>query len=160
MENKLHFILKEDGELYVMQEVEVPDFASKDYKMGSYLDALQRAKDNAIKVENKDEVILKILGRYPFDGLNTYLYKKGAIYSLEGYINGLTYKSSTGLGMRVEKSATIIFTKAAQPEETQENKIETLEMIIVKMSQFVPTEELDLFRATLSTKEIIILDSL
>lgn len=63
MENKLHFFIKEDGELYVTPEVpERPLGIGKvghilmDAPFIEYEQDLQTAKDNAIKVENKEEV--------------------------------------------------------------------------------------------------------
>jgi hypothetical protein len=90
---KLHFTLKENGKLYVIQDMpETPDFSSKEYKLGSHLDALQKAKDNAIEVLNQDEVLDRLWRKderinnpipFLFWKENMLPYPKDTIYSLE-----------------------------------------------------------------------------
>lgn len=81
-----HFILKEDGEVYFIQEM--PDEKTFEQVNGSnyhYLLALTKAKENAIKVENKDEIKLKLFQKHKpeFDGFENWFFKKDNVYSLE-----------------------------------------------------------------------------
>jgi hypothetical protein len=97
----LHFTIKEDGKLYVFKDlpeepVKEPSFgnsiaADKYMQLKTrYNIAIQRAKDNAIEVGNKDEVIgmIRLSGKQ-FIGMQP---DKDTIYSLEGCEMKLNYE--------------------------------------------------------------------
>lgn len=137
MQNKLHFILKEDGNLYVMQEVpeepEIPFNLMYSSKREDYLEALKRAKDNAVLVDNKEEVIKRHWQNWYNNASDFESYTamiKGQIYSLEGCKMVIKEKYDcqsepdgycwNDCHCPKSKLATITFSEAAQPEETQE----------------------------------------
>lgn len=87
--NKLHFFIKDNGNLFVFKGdlPEIPkrpigcfDYVDIDRK--NYQEALQRAKKDAVLVDNQDEV-LKALLFDPIEGIMT-VALKNHIYSLEG----------------------------------------------------------------------------
>lgn len=145
MENKLlHFFIKEDGNLYVTPEVPEPlplfiwyvsNFGSvkgkikRDRDKIKYNEALQRAKDNAVLVENKEEVLFHL--RSDQHERSPHPFEVGQIYSLEGCKMEVEYKCCA-YGSKVvpedcctfgSMTATIIFEdkkEAAQPEETHD----------------------------------------